>query len=183
MDKYKASVDATNDALSLKADAELVEKVLENKLDKTEINSLSGELIKIKEIIMNRNDFDTHVKYVKHALEEISKDMALKSNIKDVCKLLDLKANTKYVENVLNTYRDEINGRLKVTTYEDDKSKEGYIIDMLIQENCLGRWVWKSGELKTNYSIPWEVQASNTNPDNFLWEKDKTSVLVVQPGL
>jgi len=27
------------------------------------------------------------------------------------------------------------------------------------------------------------LQASNTNPDNFLWEQGKTSVLVVLPGL
>jgi len=79
LDKYKASVDATNDALSLKADAELVEKVLENKLDKSEISVITNDINKLKEIIMNKNDFDTHVKYVKHALEEISKDMALKS--------------------------------------------------------------------------------------------------------
>jgi len=56
-------------------------------------------------------------------------------------------------------------------------------MDVLIQETSLGRWVWKSGELKQNFSIPWELQAANTNPDNFLWEQGKTSVLVVQAGL
>jgi hypothetical protein len=31
--------------------------------------------------------------------------------------------------------------------------------------------------------VPWEVQALNTCPDNFLWEKSKTSVIAVAPGL
>lgn len=31
--------------------------------------------------------------------------------------------------------------------------------------------------------MPWEVQSVNTCPDNFLWEKEKTSILTVAPGL
>jgi len=53
----------------------------------------------------------------------------------------------------------------------------------LIKENIVGRWIWKSGEVKTNNSIPWEIQSSNTSPEIFLWEKDKASILVVKPGL
>jgi hypothetical protein len=37
--------------------------------------------------------------------------------------------------------------------------------------------------LKSGSSIPWENQVMNTLPDNFLWEKDKTSILTVAPGL
>ena len=39
------------------------------------------------------------------------------------------------------------------------------------------------GELKAGGTVPWEIQLSNTLPDNFLWEKDKTSILTVAPGL
>jgi len=31
--------------------------------------------------------------------------------------------------------------------------------------------------------VPWEIQLTNTLPDNFLWEKDKGSILTVAPGL
>ena len=53
----------------------------------------------------------------------------------------------------------------------------------MCSENCLGRWLWKSGALKNGYAIPWEYQTINTAPDNFIWEKDKTSILIVNPGL
>lgn len=39
------------------------------------------------------------------------------------------------------------------------------------------------GKLKNGSLIPWEIQSINTLPDNFLWEKDKSSILVVAPGL
>jgi hypothetical protein len=37
--------------------------------------------------------------------------------------------------------------------------------------------------MKNNNLVPWEVQALNTCPDNFLWEKSKTSIVSVAPGL
>ena len=31
--------------------------------------------------------------------------------------------------------------------------------------------------------IPWEVQSINTLPDNFIWEKNESAILVVTAGL
>ena len=55
--------------------------------------------------------------------------------------------------------------------------------EALCSENCLGRWIWKSGEMLHSAQIPWEVQAINTCPDNFLWEKNKSALILVAPGL
>lgn len=56
--------------------------------------------------------------------------------------------------------------------------------EALCAQNCVGRWIWKSGEVKAPQGlVPWEVQALNTCPDNFLWDKGKTSVVAVAPGL
>jgi len=95
LDQFKANVDATNDALARKADAFLVEQFLERKADKIQFESIQTGLEQIKSQLVLREQYEQVNKQVRHALEEISKDMALKSNIKDVCKLLDLKANTK----------------------------------------------------------------------------------------
>lgn len=61
--------------------------------------------------------------------------------------------------------------------------EQGNINESLCTENIAARWAWKSGELKSGSMVPWEIQLSNTLPDNFLWEKDKTNVLTVAPGL
>ena len=47
----------------------------------------------------------------------------------------------------------------------------------------MARWTWKSGQLKAGSTVPWEIQVLNTLPDNFLWEKDKPSILTVAAGL
>ena len=46
-----------------------------------------------------------------------------------------------------------------------------------------GRWIWKSGKTKSGHGVPWNVQILNSNPQNYLWEKDKINIVVVTPGL
>lgn len=60
---------------------------------------------------------------------------------------------------------------------------QAIINESLCTENIIGRWSWKSGDIKPGQMIPWEVQLINTLPDNFIWEKDKTTILVIAPGL
>jgi len=51
LDKNKANVDSTIEALSLKADADLVEKVLHSKALKEEVSNMKND---IKELTDNR---------------------------------------------------------------------------------------------------------------------------------
>ena len=60
---------------------------------------------------------------------------------------------------------------------------QALINENLCTENILGRWAWKSGEVRNGGLVPWEIQLANTLSDNFLWEKEKTSILTVAPGL
>jgi len=81
----------------------------------------------------------------------------------DIHKELDIKANQEELAQIVND--------------------QALINESLCTENILGRWAWKSGDLKSGSLVPWEIQLANTLPDNFLWEKDKTSILTVAPGL
>ena len=81
----------------------------------------------------------------------------------DVHKELDTKAGQDELTNIVND--------------------QALINESLCTENIVGRWAWKSGDLKSGSTVPWEIQLANTLPDNFLWEKDKTSILTVAPGL
>lgn len=58
--------------------------------------------------------------------------------------------------------------------YEQDKKRVHSVLDVLIQENLIGKWVWKSGEIRENYFIPWEHQVTNTSSDIYLWDENKT---------
>ncbi len=81
----------------------------------------------------------------------------------------------------------DIHKELDVKTNQEELTHfvndQALINESLCTENILGRWAWKSGDLKSGGVIPWEIQLANTLPDNFYWEKDKTSILTVAPGL
>lgn len=50
-------------------------------------------------------------------------------------------------------------------------------------EICLGRWVWKSGRPSGSQLVIWNVQAVNTSPDVFIWERNGDTITTVIPGL
>jgi hypothetical protein len=57
------------------------------------------------------------------------------------------------------------------------------INETLCAEFIVGRWMWHSGELRAGGLVPWEVEAANSVPDHYFWEKDKTSVLIIAAGV
>ncbi len=44
-------------------------------------------------------------------------------------------------------------------------------------------WIWKNGRTEKGGSVPWNAEVTNTDPSNFLWEKNSTAVVTVAPGL
>ena len=110
--------------------------------------------------------------------------MQRKSNIKDVCALLDMKANTEEVNKALDEIHEEVDKSVVTKTELNDALQEqSGINEALCAENCSARWLWKSGELQNGFAIPWEIQTINTCPENFLWDEDKSLILTVAPGL
>ena len=109
--------------------------------------------------------------------------MMLKASIKDVCGLLDSKAAVEDINTALSNIHTELDFKLNLEDYETYVSEQQMIIETLCSENYVGRWIWKSGDLRTGHTIPWEIQAINTSPDNFVWEQDKITITVMTPGL
>ena len=78
---------------------------------------------------------------------------------------------------------EELQSRVGGREFREALTEQGTINEALCAENCVARWLWKSGELINGYAVPWEVQSVNTCPENFLWQEDKTLILTVAPGL
>lgn len=70
------------------------------------------------------------------------------------------------------------NEKLEKIVYE-----QSILNDTFLQQNCVGRWLWKSGKLKSGHGVPWNIQMTNTAPDNFRWERDKVNIKVTRGGL
>ena len=62
-------------------------------------------------------------------------------------------------------------------------NNQAMINDIICNENQVGRWLWKSNKKKVGLAIPWDTQSINTAPDNYLWEKEKTGINIINGGI
>ena len=78
----------------------------------------------------------------------------------------------------------EVNQKVSNEIYSKIAEGQQKVNEFLCAENCVARWLWRSGNLCPNgYAIPWEVQAVNTMPENFIWEEDRSTIMTVAPGV
>jgi len=149
LDKYKANVDDINRALMLKADALLVEEYLLEFKDK-ELHSILNKAIDSK--------------------------LVTKCNIKDVCKLLDLKANVKWVESLLKTVSAELHSKQDLI-----KTLEKECLHLrLTNHTC--KYLWNGGQLNKHRAVPWEHEVCNGNSNNFEWDITNKSIIIRENG-
>ena len=66
------------------------------------------KLIKELELKSNYRDFESHVAFTKVSLQELNKDLLLKVDIKDMCTLLDTKANVEDINRTLALVQQEV---------------------------------------------------------------------------
>ena len=115
--------------------------------------------------------------------ENIHKDMNSKADIKNILDILKNKLDTDNFNDILNNIKKELGSKTPLADFSSAMDNQAIINDTLCNENNIGRWLWKSGKVKNNLSIPWEVQIINTSNDNFLWEKDKSVIGIKEGGL
>ena len=110
------------------------------------------------EIKLNRDQFIKFEKSTEEQLSEFVKQLSRKSNIKDVCALLDMKSNTDEVNKALDEIHEDLDKRVVAKTELNEALQEqNSINEALCAENCSARWLWKSGELQNGFAIPWEI--------------------------
>eukprot|EP00826_Nyctotherus_ovalis_P037200 TRINITY_DN3379_c0_g1_i5.p1 TRINITY_DN3379_c0_g1~~TRINITY_DN3379_c0_g1_i5.p1 ORF type:complete len:595 (+),score=254.19 TRINITY_DN3379_c0_g1_i5:106-1890(+) len=182
----KASVSYVASAVNNKAEQAMFASAIQEKVNISEFGILSSKVDALQSELdqkLSRNDFEQHVINGREQLTNIKKDLLLKANIKDVCTLIDIKASSEDVKKAFNEVHFELERKATSSDLSAAMAEQSLINEALCAENCVGRWLWKSGTLKSGYGVPWEAQSVNTCPDNFLWEKDKISVMTVAAGL
>lgn len=182
--EWRAAVDeeiarrtsATHEALATKADksdaralAEL-EMALERRID-----ALSGTL---QEAIGARLETNQLAELVRPLIEQRLRDVT------GVSELVQRKADIDEVNRSLTEVNRELSLRPTLSELNRVVGEQSLILESLCSEHLLGRWIWKSGRVRgERHVVPWNVQNINTNPENFGWERDRTSILCTAPGL
>lgn len=182
----KASVSYVASAVNNKAEQAMFASAIQEKVNISEFSMLSSKVDALQSEIdqkLGRNDFEQYAINGREQLTNIKKDLLLKANIKDVCTLVDIKASSEDVKKAFNEVHFELERKATSNDLSAAMAEQSIINEALCAENCVGRWMWKSGTLKSGYGVPWEEQSVNTCADNFLWEKDRVSVMAVAAGL
>ena len=97
---------------------------------------------------------------------------------------LEKKANIDDINRSLTEVNRELAQRPTLAELNRVIGEQSLIMESLCSEHLLGRWIWKSGKIKgEKHAVPWNVQNINTNPENFVWEKDRCAITTVAPGL
>ena len=121
-----------------------------------------------------------HVSDVQSVVEQL----VSKSSIEGALLALDKKANVDDINRSLMEVNRELAQRPTLSELNRVIGEQSLIMESLCSEHLLGRWIWKSGKAKgEKNTVPWNVQNINTNPENFLWEKDRCAITTVAPGL
>ena len=116
--------------------------------------------------------------------ENIKKNIRLENNDKDINKLLNTKISNDQFNKFIIDINKKLNEKVNNIDFTSALDNQAIINDTLSNENCIGRWFCKNGINKNNnYIISWDNQMVNTSPDNFIWEKDKTFILINEEGL
>ena len=129
------------------------------------------------------NKFNNIISTFNSNFENIHKDMNSKADLKNILELLKNKLDVENFNDIINNLNKEIGSKTPLTDFSSAMDNQAIINDTLCNENNIGRWLWKSGKVKNNLSVPWEVQIINTSNDNFIWEKDKSIIGIKEAGL
>ena len=109
--------------------------------------------------------------------------MNSKADLKNIMELIKNKLDTDNFNKIIKSIQKDISSKVNSNDFSNAMDNQAIINDTLCNENNLGRWFWKSGKVKNNLGVPWEIQVINTSPDNFKWEKDKSVIIVNEGGL
>ena len=182
----KINITEIDNLLKNKVDKKQLNQLLESKVNRIEIENMKISYEKISQEYINKidyNKFDSFVNETKLTLDALKEDLTLKPNIKEILNYIKNKCDIDDVNKALIDIHNELDNKLSLDYYNNAMNNQNEINKALIKENCIGKWKWLSGELINGYGIPWEEQCINTQPENFIWEKDNISIKVNDKGI
>eukprot|EP00512_Aurantiochytrium_limacinum_P011169 CAMPEP_0171592056 /NCGR_PEP_ID=MMETSP0961-20121227/16622_1 /TAXON_ID=87120 /ORGANISM="Aurantiochytrium limacinum, Strain ATCCMYA-1381" /LENGTH=680 /DNA_ID=CAMNT_0012152283 /DNA_START=158 /DNA_END=2197 /DNA_ORIENTATION=- len=142
-------------------------------------------------------DFEANLskQEISRLLRRLAKLDADKVSVKDLCLLLDQKANIKDVNDALaqlstqqsqaaasRAQRDE-DSIIPQETVRQLRREVDAIGEAMNAELSVGRWIWSSGRVLSDRAVPWNIECVNTATENLHWTKDSADLTAIMPGL
>ena len=170
--------------LGAKADREEMAALIDAKADASSMTDALAHKATVAELRQAIERLESaHLQAVAHGDDVASE----RREIKDLCALIDTKANIDDVNRALGSVSDELadlaNTKVDNALFERSIESQATINESLVTDCSIGRWIWKSGRLRAANAVPWNVQSVCTDPENFHWQADKAHIVCEAPGL
>ena len=178
----KINISEIEEILNNKADISL----LNDKMSVADFNDLKEYLNNISyelKLKVDAESFNDYLNTFNSNMDNMHNEILTKADVNDVNNWLKNKVNKEDMEHSLNNLNNDINLKVSKIDFNNAMNNQAIINDIICNENQVGRWLWKSGKIKGGYAVPWDTQSVNTAPDNYIWEKEKTIITVVNGGI
>ncbi len=178
----KINISEIEEILNNKADISL----LNDKMSVADFNDLKEYLNNISyelKLKVDAESFNDYLNTFNSNMDNMHNEILTKADVNDVNNWLKNKVNKEDMEHSLNNLNNDINLKVSKIDFNNAMNNQAIINDTICNENQVGRWLWKSGKIKGGYAVPWDTQSVNTAPDNYIWEKEKTIITVVNGGI
>ena len=143
-------IDALNKVLDEKADINMLQQVNGQMATTAEVESLRKLLDRIAYEMETKptfKDLDSHAGNLKDQVTGVEKELLLKASIKDTCQMLDQKVNVGDMNSTLALIQNEVERCVREDDLKKALNEQALVNEALCAENCLGRWIWKTGDL------------------------------------
>jgi hypothetical protein len=183
LNKDRITLDQLNDILNNK-----INEVNDEMNKKASINDLINLSNKIKQLsnnLIHKLDikiFEENKNTTNNLIEKINTDLSNKYNKNEEDNLLKEKCNLDTFNSVIRELNNLIDAKLDLIEYQKFTDIQEVINNIYLTENSTGIWKWVSTKLNNGY-IPLEIEYYNTMRDNYLWEEDRTSLMIINKGV
>ncbi|GLC55872.1 hypothetical protein PLESTB_001038300 [Pleodorina starrii] len=174
---------AFRDSLSKKADAIEVYRLLDRKADATAVTEALQHKASQDTVEAVLSKVDTALDLTTR-LDALQRDVDTKlSEAKGLYQTIEGLARVEDVNKALLEVCAELENKAPNNEIARLEKQQAVINSGFAQNLYMARWLWKSTRTKAGNAVPWEVQAVNTDTDNFVWEEGKATIVTVSPGL
>ena len=150
-----------------------------------DINNINNKIRQLNENVDKKLDekkYEENQQQANKILNQIQSELINTYNKKEEDLLLNEKLNISSFNSVVKELNNLLDSKLDIIEYQKYIDIQEIINNIFLTENATGIWKWVSSKLKNGY-IPLEIEYYNTMRDNFLWEEDRTSLMIINKGV
>ena len=150
-----------------------------------DFNLLNNKIRQINDLLSQKMDTKTYEEnhnQINNILNQIQSDIINTYNKNEEDILLNEKIDNNTFNSVIKEINNLIDTKLDIIEYQKYNDIQEIINNIYLTENATGIWKWVSSKLNNGY-IPLEIEYYNTMRDNFLWEEDRTSLMIINKGV